>query len=115
MSEMVFVKGEALVWSAHAKFRDVRLAWLMRRPASAPFACALVRIPDGGAPPEHVHASEDDILYVLRGGAHMWVEGAGEIALKAGDLLRVPAGARHRPHDIAGDFLAFNIWASNPA
>ena len=116
MQEIVWIEGGKLDWSAHEKFLDVQLGWLMRPCAPrAPLSCALVRISDGANVPEHIHASEDDILYVLRGGARMVVEGAGERTLKAGDFLRIPAGLRHRPHDFAGDFLAFNVWAANPA
>ena len=45
----------------------------------------------------------------------MAIEGAGERTLTAGDFLRIPAGSRHRPYGFAGDFLAFNVWAANPA
>ncbi|MGD0642874.1 MAG: cupin domain-containing protein [Roseiarcus sp.] len=116
MQEVDWIEGGKLVWSAHENFPDVRLGWLMRPSArGAPVSCALVQIPDGANVPEHVHAGEDDILYVLHGSARMAIEGAGEMTLTAGDFLRIPAGSRHRPYGFAGDFLAFNVWATNAA
>jgi quercetin dioxygenase-like cupin family protein len=98
-------------WISHPTFPEVRLAWLAPPGVSRRFACALVRIPDGASVPEHAHAEQDDILYVLRGGAHMKIEGLGEQTLQQGDFLRVPAGLRHRPYAFHDDFLAFNLWA----
>jgi quercetin dioxygenase-like cupin family protein len=116
MQEVDWIEGGELVWSAHERFLDVRLAWLMRPKApGAPLSCALVQIADGANVPAHIHDGEDDILYVLRGFARMAIDGVGERTLAAGDFLRVPAGARHRPYGFAGDFLAFNVWAGNPA
>ena len=89
----------------------MRLAWLLPPGASETLVCALARIPDGASVPEHAHAGQDDILYVLRGGARMSIEGQGERTLRQGDFLRVRAGLRHRPFDIGDDFLAFNLWA----
>ncbi len=116
MREIDWIEGGKLAWSAHETFPGVSLAWLTRRARrGAALSCALVRIADGADVPEHVHADEDDILYVLRGAARMAIDGAGERTLAAGDFLRVPAGARHRPYGFAGDFLAFDVWAPNPA
>ena len=110
MNEVDWIAADAAPWSAHPTFADVRLAWLLPPAAAAGLACALVRIADGSTVPEHVHAGQDDILYVLRGAARMWIDGHGERALRPGDFLRIPAGMRHRPFGFDGDFLAFNLW-----
>jgi uncharacterized RmlC-like cupin family protein len=111
MNEANWIGAGTAPWIAHPTFAEVRLAWLLPPGVSTRVACALARIPDGASVPEHAHAEQDDILYVLRGGARMWIEGRGEPTLRQGDFLRVPAGLRHCPFDFADDFLAFNLWA----
>ena len=112
MPDVSVKKSRDLAWTDHPQFADVRLAPLMGSFAdSAPLLAALVRIAEGGGAPEHLHARQDDILFVLRGQVAMWIEHRGEVELQAGDFLRIPAGLRHQPRRAAGDFLAFNLWA----
>lgn len=77
--------------------------------------CALVEMPPGAQVDEHVHDQQDDILYVLRGSAVMWIEDSGDLLLSAGSYLRIPKGTRHRPHGFAGGFRVFNLWAALPS
>ena len=117
MSEVLLKNGRETPWADHPQFADVRLAPLMGNfQDDAPLVCALVRIAEGGSAPEHIHATQDDIVFVLRGQLTMWIDGRDEVELQAGDFLRIPAGRSHRPHHAGGDFLAFNLWArpSNP-
>jgi mannose-6-phosphate isomerase-like protein (cupin superfamily) len=114
MQEPIIVLGQDIAWTPHPQFADVRLGWLMRRTADTPpLSCALVEISPEADVPEHIHAQEDDILYVLSGRARMQIEGQGEVVLEPGAFVRIPAGARHRPHSFEGTFLAFNIWAAH--
>ena len=113
MQEPTLIGNKDIAWMPHPQFADVRLAWLIRRSPETPlFSCALVQIPPEASVPEHVHEHEDDILYILRGGASMWIEKRGDIPLETGSFLRIPAGTHHRPHSFEGGFLAFNIWAA---
>jgi quercetin dioxygenase-like cupin family protein len=112
MNEVEWIAAGAASWSPHPAFPGVRLARLLRALPIRALDGALVEISDGASVPEHAHAEEDDILYVLRGEARMWIEGRGEQALGAGDFLRIPRGRRHRPFAFAGGFLAFNLWAA---
>ncbi len=116
MRGVVSIEAGRIAWTPHPSFAGVLAAWLMQRSSEAmPISCALVQFPSGAEVPEHAHPDEDDILFVLRGGASMRVEGHGEIPLKAGDFLRIPSGVRHRPHSFEDGFLAFNVWAPNPS
>ncbi len=115
MQEPLFMANKDIVWTPHPQFAGVNLAWLMRRSGGTPpLSCALVQMPSEAAVAEHVHAHEDDILYVLRGSARMRIEGSGDVLLEAGTFLRIPAGIRHRPHSFGGGFLAFDVWAARP-
>lgn len=113
MQGTALIANKDIVWAPHPEFAGVCLAWLMRRAGGTPpLSCALVRIAPDATVAEHVHAHEDDILYVLQGSARMWIEGRGDVPLEAGTFVRIPAGTRHRPQGFEGDFLAFNIWAA---
>jgi mannose-6-phosphate isomerase-like protein (cupin superfamily) len=48
----------------------------------------------GAAVAEHVHEGSTEILYLLEGEGRMTIEGQ-EVAVRAGDAVRVPRGARH--------------------
>ena len=50
--------------------------------------------PAGFAPPLHRHEQEDEVFYVLEGGATFLCDGA-EIAASPGDLVHLPAGLPH--------------------
>lgn len=39
---------------------------------------------------------QDEWVALLSGGARLWVEGEGEIALRPGDHLMIPARRKHR-------------------
>ena len=39
---------------------------------------------------------EDELVFLIRGAARLWIEHQGEIALVAGDYLLIPAHRRHR-------------------
>jgi mannose-6-phosphate isomerase-like protein (cupin superfamily) len=110
------IKEKEIVWSPHPRFPNVRIASLMMRSEETPpLECALVEMPPDADIAEHVHDQEDDILYVLRGKAVMWVEGKGDMPLSEGSFLRIPKGTRHRPHSFEDGFRIFNVWAATPS
>ncbi|MGO8951980.1 MAG: cupin domain-containing protein [Rhodomicrobium sp.] len=114
MHDVTLIRSGQAAWSPHPAFAGVLVAWLVQRPKTPAVSCALVQLPPEAEVPEHARAQEDDILYVLRGRARMWVEERGDMQLEAGTFLRIPRGVRHRPHSFKDGFLAFNVWASNP-
>jgi uncharacterized RmlC-like cupin family protein len=59
----------------------------------------LVTIPPGARAKAHLHASHESAVYVLSGEAVMWHGPALEhrVAVKAGDMVFIPAGVPHLP------------------
>jgi quercetin dioxygenase-like cupin family protein len=55
---------------------------------------ALVRFADGARTHWHAHPQEQ-VLYVLEGECRVAMATAAEARLRAGDLVRLPAGERH--------------------
>jgi cupin 2 domain-containing protein len=40
--------------------------------------------------------AEDEWVMLVNGAARLWLDGQGEVELKPGDYLLIPAGLRHR-------------------
>jgi cupin 2 domain-containing protein len=40
--------------------------------------------------------AQDEWVLLVQGGARLWLDGHGEVALSPGDHLLIPAGLRHR-------------------
>jgi quercetin dioxygenase-like cupin family protein len=70
--------------------------WLLGPAASAGGACVLHQIlPPGLVSPAHRHRHEDQIAIVLEGRLGFWVQGADEVEVTAGGLVRRPRGLFH--------------------
>jgi quercetin dioxygenase-like cupin family protein len=56
--------------------------------------CLRVTVPAGGSHPAVLHRRTDELAHVLAGSGWGFV-GEEKVRVKAGDVLRIPAGARH--------------------
>ena len=72
--------------------------------------CMLVRVPVGSEVPEHIHAEQEDILYLLEGKAMMRVEETGEFSLEPGVIVKVPPGTKHNITDVREDLLIYDVF-----
>jgi mannose-6-phosphate isomerase-like protein (cupin superfamily) len=98
-------------WNPHPKFPGVEIAYMLtRKEDDVDMTCAIVHWKVGAEIPRHIHEDSDDILYILKGKAKIWIDGYGDIPLKAGSFVRVPMGVEHQPHDIEEDLLAHDTW-----
>lgn len=102
---------DSLAWAPHPTAVGVRIKpMITSKEHGLGVTCMLVEVPKGNEVPEHVHENQDDILYPLKGGATMWVEGDGEFALKQGVIVRVPKGVRHKIVDVKEDLLIYDVF-----
>ena len=98
-------------WTQHARFAGVKRADLLNRKDDGfGVTMALDYWSVGADLDRHTHLDCDDIFYVISGRAKIWIEGYGDIPLKAGSFVRVPKGVLHQPHDIEEDLLAHDTW-----
>jgi len=72
--------------------------------------CMLVDIPVGIDIPEHIHETQDDILYPLSGKGIMWIDGEGEFPIEPGLIIRVPKGVRHKITDVTEAMLIYDVF-----
>ena len=109
--EAKVIQADELHFSPHPKFKGVEIAYLLtRKDDDVNMTTAIVHWNVGAEIPEHTHEDSDDILYILRGKARIWIDGVGDIPLRAGTFVRVPKGVRHHPYDIEEDLLAHDTW-----
>jgi mannose-6-phosphate isomerase-like protein (cupin superfamily) len=111
MENYKVIQPEARKWDPHPQLPDIEVAYLLsKRGDQADITCALVHIPAGSQVERHLHENSDDIIYVLKGKAKMWVEGIGDVPLAPGTFLRIPQKTWHQPKDVEEDFVAYDIW-----
>ena len=58
------------------------------------FAASILQLPAGGKVPEHVHAHETEVLYVLAGSGTMTVNGVA-LPVTPTSVVQIPQGAKH--------------------
>ncbi len=89
----------------------IQVAYLLsHRQDKADLTCALVQLPTGSQPQRHRHEHSDNILYVIRGNARMWIDGLGDLPLTPGTFLRIPKGVWHQPRGIQEDLTIHDVW-----
>lgn len=93
----------------HPRFAGVLLSPL--HTGAGGLDIARVRIAVGADVPVHAHPGRADMLFILSGKGTLWIEGIGDLPMRADDFLCVPPDTPHRPHSITAPILALNIWA----
>jgi len=71
-------------------------------------AASVLELPKGAAIPEHVHATESELLYILAGSGTMTVKGV-PLAVLPSSVVQIPPGARHA-FTAAEDVRAVQIY-----
>jgi mannose-6-phosphate isomerase-like protein (cupin superfamily) len=98
-------------WNAHPQFKGVEIAYLLtKRDDNVDMTCAMVRWSVGAEIPRHIHEKSDDILYIIKGKAQIWIDGVGDIPVSAGSFVRIPMGVLHHPHSVTEEVVAHDTW-----
>ena len=102
---------DSLSWAPHPIAEGVEIKPLVtKKNDGLDVTCVLVKIPAGIEIPEHIHETQADILYPLQGNAEMWVEGAGNLQLNPGVVVRVPIGAKHKIFNVTEELLVYDVF-----
>jgi len=72
------------------------------------FAAEILSLPKGATVPEHVHANETELLYVLAGSGTMTVAGV-QLAVTPTSVMQVPPGTKHS-FTASSDVRALQIY-----
>jgi len=111
MTKHKVIQPSEIKWDPHPQLPQIKVAYLLsHRDDDIGITCALVNLPVGAQVEKHFHENSDDIVYVVRGKAKMWIDGVGDVPMIEGGFLRIPKGVRHQPHDIEEDVIAYDVW-----
>jgi quercetin dioxygenase-like cupin family protein len=108
---MEIVKRERdLPWTPHP-FLPIRIKNLLtKKDDQGDITIFLVSIPAGKEIPEHVHETQEDIIFIMAGKARMWIDGVGEFSLEKGTFIRVPKNTKHRIFNVTEDVLNYDVF-----
>ena len=102
---------DSLPWLPHQIAQGVRIKpMITQKEDQLDVTCVLVEVPAGVEVPEHVHETQDDILYPLSGKGIMWIEGEGEFPIEPGLIIRVPKGTRHKITDVTEELIIYDVF-----
>lgn len=111
MEEIKIVQPEEINWEPHPQLANAEVSYLLsKRDENADLTCLLVHLPLGIEVEKHIHENSDDIIYVVKGKAKMWIDQVGDVPMVGGAFIRIPKGVLHQPHDIEEDILAYDVF-----
>ena len=98
-------------WEPHPQLKDVQVAYfLSNREDNTDLTIMLVQLPKGSQVERHIHENSDDIVYVLKGKATLWIDGVGDLPMVPGAFFRIPTGVLHQPRDIEEELVLFDVF-----
>ncbi len=106
------IHEEELEWGNHPGVEGGKMVtFFTKKGQGAQATIGMVKIPKGGELKWHDHGDSDDILFILAGKARMEMEGIGDMEMKKGSHVLVPAHVTHRIHDVSEDLTLYHIKA----
>ena len=111
MEKSKVIQPDKIKWEPHPQLASAKVSYfLSKRDENADLTCLLVRLPAGSQVEKHIHENSDDIIYVVKGKAKMWIDQIGDVPLVEGAFIRIPKGVLHQPHDIEEDMLLYDVF-----
>jgi quercetin dioxygenase-like cupin family protein len=106
----VVKKEKMLSWEPHPSLPIQIKPFLSKKADGADVTAFLVKLPVGKEIPEHVHSTQEDIIFIVAGRAKMWVDGVGDFTLEPGTFVRVPKNTRHRMYAVTEEILNYDVF-----
>jgi quercetin dioxygenase-like cupin family protein len=104
-------KLEELNWEPHPFLKGVEFKYLLTKSKDQiDITFVLARVLKGTDVPAHIHETQDDIIYCLAGEMKIWIEGEGNFDLKAGSMIRILKGVKHKPYGHSEDCSCIDIF-----
>lgn len=95
----------------HPILEDLKIRVLLsERDEDSPVTCVLLKCPIGSEIKEHVHTEQNDLVYVLKGEATMWIENMGKFQIRPGTFIAVEKGKKHRTFNVTEDLLIYSVF-----
>ena len=97
-------------WESHP-FLPIQIKPLLsQKEDRADVTCFLVKIPVGKDIPEHIHETQEDIIFLLSGKGKMWIAGLGDFDIEPGTFIRVPPNTPHRIYGVTEEILNYDVF-----
>jgi len=111
MDKSKVIQPHETEWEPHPQLANARMAYLLTsRDEKVDLTCCLVHAKAGTQVEKHTHENSDDIIYVIKGKAKMWIDKVGDVPLVQGSFVRIPKGVLHQPHHIEEDLIAYDVF-----
>jgi len=111
MEKSKVIQPHEIKWEPHPQLANAKVAYLLsKREEKVDLTCFLVHLPVGTEVERHLHENSDDIIYVIKGKAKLWVDQVGDVPMVEGTFVRIPKGVLHQPHDIEEDLIAYDVF-----
>ena len=94
-------KEKQLAWEPHPYLPIQIKPFLSKKADGADITIFLVKLPVGKEIPEHVHETQEDIIFIVAGKAKMWIDGIGDFILERRDLC--PGPEKYPPPHVRRD------------
>jgi len=105
------IQTNEIKWEPHPQLKNAKVAYLLsRRDENVDLSCFLVNVPAGTEVEKHIHEDSDDIIYVIKGKAKMWIDKVGDVPMVEGSFIRIPKGLWHLAHDVEEDLLIYDVF-----
>jgi quercetin dioxygenase-like cupin family protein len=111
MEKSKVIQPHEIKWKPHPQLANAKVAYLLsKREEKVDLPCFLVHLPVGTEVERHIHENSDDMIYVIKGKAKLWVDQVGDVPMVEGTFVRIPKGVLHQPHDIEEDLIAYDVF-----
>jgi quercetin dioxygenase-like cupin family protein len=111
MEKAKAVQPNDVRWEPHPQLKGIKVGYLLsNRDDKTDLTCLLVSSPKGSRIEKHDHKNSDDIIFVIKGRAKMWIDGMGDLPMVPGAFFRIPKGVMHQPHDVEEDLLVYDVY-----
>ena len=111
MEKSKVIQPNEINWEPHPQLATAKVSYLLsNRDEKADLTCFLVNVPVGTQVEKHIHENSDDIIYVVKGKAKIWIDQIGDVPLVEGAFVRIPKGVLHQPHDIEEDLILYDVF-----
>ena len=108
----LYKKEAEVAWEDHFMTDNGKIKWILTHEKDdSPVAVMKIFLEKNVTLPDHRHAEQPDLLYVLEGKATMYIDGEGEFPLEAGMIVMVPINTLHAIRNIEEDLLLYNVFS----
>jgi len=96
------IKSAEAAWEDHPRFAGIQMKGLITKEDNPYASISVVHVPPGGEVGWHLHGTQIETVYLLRGQAVLTI-GTLESPMTSGSIVAIPAGAKHALRNVGSD------------